>query len=92
MRQAPEHRFGAAGLDHASAVHHHQPAHRARHHAQVVADQQQPHALFVDQFGDQVQHFALHRHVQRRGRLVGDQQIGPAGQRDGDDHALALAA
>ena len=35
---------------------------------------------------------ALDGHVQRRGRLVGDQQVGPAGQRHGDHDALALAA
>ena len=34
----------------------------------------------------------LHRHVERRGRLVGDQQFGIAGQRHGDHGALAHAA
>ena len=61
-------------------------------HAQVVRDQQQRHAALGDQVGDQVEDLALDRHVQRRRRLVGDQQVGPAGQRHGDRHALALAA
>ncbi len=30
--------------------------------------------------------------VQRRGRFIGDQQLGAAGQGDGDHHALAHAA
>ena len=79
-------------LDHRAAVHHQHALHGLGHHAQVVADQQQAHAVFGHQFGDQVEHLALDGHVQRGGRLVGDQQVGPAGQRDGDDHALALAA
>jgi len=57
-----------------------------------VADQQQGHAVLGDELADQVQHLALDGHVQRGGGLVGHQQVGAAGQRDGDDHALALAA
>ena len=34
----------------------------------------------------------LHGDVERRGRLVGDQQIGLVGERHGDHDALALAA
>ena len=40
----------------------------------------------------QLQDLRLHRDVERRGRLVGDQQIGLVGERHGDHHALALAA
>jgi hypothetical protein len=40
----------------------------------------------------QFEDLALDGHVQRRGRLVGDQQLGLAGQRHGDHHALLLAA
>ena len=40
----------------------------------------------------QLQHLRLDGHVQRRGRLVGDQQAGMAGERDGDHHALLHAA
>jgi hypothetical protein len=83
---------GGAAFDHRAAVHHQHALHGVGHHAQVVADQQQAHAVLAHQFGDQVQHLALDGHVQRGGGLVGDQQVGPAGQRDGDHHALALAA
>ncbi len=41
---------------------------------------------------DQVEHLLLDGHVQGRGGLVGDQQVGPAGQRHRDADALALAA
>ena len=43
-------------------------------------------------FAQQVEDLRLHGHVQRRGRLVGDQHGRIAGQRDGDHHALAHAA
>ena len=44
------------------------------------------------QLVDQLEDLALDGHVQRRGRLVGDQQLGLAGQRHRDHHALLLAA
>mgnify|MGYP003694400329 CR=1 FL=1 len=40
----------------------------------------------------QVEDLRLDRDVERRGRLVGDQELGPAGERHGDHHALAHAA
>ena len=46
-------------------------------------------ALHVAQ---QVEDLRLHRHVQRRRRLVGNDERRPAGQRDGDHHALPHAA
>ena len=42
--------------------------------------------------GQQVQDLCLHHHVQRRGRLVGQQDPGLAGQRHGDRRALPHAA
>ena len=40
----------------------------------------------------EVEHLRLHAHVQRRGRLVADQELGLGRQRAGDRNALALAA
>ena len=60
--------------------------------AEVVADELHRHADLVLQFGHQVEDLRLDRHVERRGRFVGDQQRGAAGQRHGDHHALAHAA
>ncbi len=44
------------------------------------------------EFAHQVDDLGLHGDVERGGRLVGDQQIRPAGERNGDHHALAHAA
>ena len=41
---------------------------------------------------EQLQDLRLHRDVERGGRLVGDQHLGPEGDRHGDQRALAHAA
>ncbi len=46
----------------------------------------------VAETGDEIQYFGLDRHVQRRGRLVGDDDLRPGGKRPGDGDALALTA
>ena len=50
------------------------------------------HVVRALQLADQLQDLRLHRHVERGGRLVGDQELRIVGDRDGDHHALALAA
>jgi hypothetical protein len=77
-------------LNHSAAVHHHHTVHLVLHQTQVVADQEQAHAVFAHQLLDERQHFFLHRDIQRGGGFVGNQQVGVAGQRDRDHHALAL--
>ncbi len=42
--------------------------------------------------GEQAEHLGLHGDVERRGRLIGDDQPGPAGHRHGDHRPLAHAA
>ncbi len=44
------------------------------------------------QVAQQVEHLGLHRDVEGGGRLVGDEQVGVAGDRAGDQHALGHAA
>ena len=44
------------------------------------------------QVAQQLEHLALHGHVERGRRLVGDQHVGLEGQRHGDHDALAHAA
>ena len=61
-------------------------------HREVVRDQQQAHAVLVDEVAQQFQDLLLQHDVERRGRLVGDQQLRLQRAGDGDDDALALAA
>ena len=48
--------------------------------------------MLLLQRGDQVEDLLLDRHVERGRRLVGDQQLGLAGDRHRDHHPLLLAA
>ena len=44
------------------------------------------------QVGEEFEDLRLHRHVEGRRRLVGDQHVRIVGERHGDHHPLALAA
>ena len=99
-RAAPEYRGAAARrtrldravLDDLAVLHHADPLRDLAHDAEVVGDEQKRHAeprLDVFQQRDDLR---LHGDVERRGRLVGNQQIGLVGERHGDHDALALAA
>ncbi len=61
-------------------------------HGQVVADEQAGERPFPLQLLEQVEHRRLHRHVERAGGLVGDQQVGAQRQRPCQVRALPLAA
>ena len=56
-----------------------------------MGDQQDGSAHLRGERGHLVQHDPLHGHVECRGRLVGEEHLGPAGQRDGDEDALPHA-
>ena len=62
------------------------------HHGQVVADEQAGERPFPLQLLEQVEHRSLHRHVERAGGLVGDQQVGAQRERSGKAGALPLPA
>ena len=89
----PAEEFLAAGhFDQFAGVH---DADAVRHFgddAEIVGDQQHAHAALALQLRQQVENLRLDGDVERRRRLVGDQQVGLAGQRDGDHHALLHAA
>ena len=62
------------------------------HDTEIVGDEQDGRADLVVQALQDFQHLALHGNVEGRRRLVGDDELGPAGDRHGDHDALALAA
>ena len=62
------------------------------HHAEIVRDEQHRQAEPVLQVEQQVDDLRLHRDVERRDRLVGDDQRRIERQRARDADALALAA
>ena len=75
-----------------SEVHHRDPLGQELHRGQVVGDEQAGEAELGLQPADQVEHRGLHRDVQRRGRLVGDQQRRSGRQRPGQADPLPLPA
>ena len=87
-----QHLLRRAALDHPTELHHRHLVGDLSHHAEVMGDEQQCHALAVLQLAHQRQDLRLGGDVQRGGRLVGDQQRGFQHQGRGDHHPLALAA
>ena len=83
---------GRGPLDQPAAVHHQHPVGEAGDDAQVVGDEQDGQVAGLPQFVEQVEHLGLDGHVESGGRLVRDQQVGVAGQSDGDHHPLAHPA
>ena len=77
---------------HAAEPHHRDAVADLLDDGEVVGDQEHRHVVGALQLADQLQDLGLHGDVERGGRLVGDQQLGIVGDRDGDHHALALAA
>ena len=62
------------------------------HHRQVMRHHHIGERMFLPQVGQQIKDLGLHGHIQRRGRLVQQQQARLGGQRPGNGDALALSA
>ena len=80
------------GLDHAARRRRSRSGRRSRTYAEVVRDQDDRELVLAPQAVEQPQDPRLHRHVERRRRLVRDQQPRPAGERDRDRDPLAHPA
>ncbi len=61
-------------------------------HAKVMRHEQHRQPKLLLQVLNEVDHLRLHRHIKRRDRLVGDDEVGADGEGAGDADALALAA
>ncbi len=83
---------GRAPLDDLPASHDAYPVGHLPHDAEIVGDQQHGHVELGLELEQKVEDLRLNGHVERRGRLVGDQEIGLVGKRHGDHHPLPLPA
>ncbi len=83
---------GLAGLHRLALVHDDGAVGDLGDDTHVVGDEEDGHVLLLLQHLDELEDLRLDRHVEGGRRLVGDQQLGPAGQRHGDHDALAHAA
>ena len=79
-------------LDDLARVHHRRAVADLRHHRQVVRDQDHRQAQIAGQAHQEIQDLGLHHHVERGRRLVGEQDLRLARQRERDRRALAHAA
>ena len=79
-------------LDNLAGIHDTDAMRHLRHDAQVVRNQQHTHAALGLKTAQQVEDLRLNSDVERRRRLVGNQQFRVSRQRDGDHHALFHAA
>ena len=79
-------------LDDLAGVHDRHPVAHLGDDAEVVGDEDDRGAGLVAQVAHQVEDLGLDRHVERGRRLVGDEQLGLAGERHRDHHPLRHAA
>ena len=84
-------RLGRA-LHDLAAVHHGDCVAGLGDDAEVVGHEDDGEPARVPQLQQQPQDLRLHRHIQCRRRLVGDQNAGPASERRGDHRPLAHSA
>ena len=83
---------GTAVLGRPAGVHHHDVVGQLGDHPEVVGDDHDGGVELLLQVADQVEDLRLDGDVESRGRLVGDQQGGVAGQRHRDHRSLAHPA
>ena len=81
-----------AVLDRAAGVHHQHVVGHLGDHPEVVGDDDDRGVELALQVLEQVEDLRLHGHVERGGRLVGDQQARVVDQAHRDHRALAHAA
>ena len=86
-----DHLAGAV-FDDPPGVHHRDLVRLLCDDAEIVTDENQCHARFLLETCQQLEDLGLHGDVERRGRLVGDQEIGPERECHRDHDSLAHPA
>ena len=84
--------LGRRQLDELPEVHHRDPVAHVADDAEIVGDEEIRQLELVLELLEQVDHLRLDRDVERRHRLVGDDQLRPQRERARDADPLALAA
>ena len=83
---------GRTGLDDATSLHDGNPVRHVAYDAKVVGNEQIRHAGFGLQIAQQIQNLRLYGHIQRRCRLIADQDIRIDGQGARNRNPLTLTA
>lgn len=90
MSRPSEQLRGRTAFHDPTEVHHLGALAQVPHHTEVVRDEDQRQAEAVTQVRHQLEHRRLHRDIERRDRLVGDEHRRLERQRAGDPDTLAL--
>src|SRR6516225_3035368 len=85
-----EHLLDWALLDNLAAIHDTDPVRDAAHDAEIMGDEQEAHAKPAPDLREQCEDLRLNGDVQRRGRLVRDEEIRLVGERHRNHDALPL--
>src|SRR5579872_5921105 len=83
---------GFRDLDDAAEIHDTDAACHVADDREIVADEEIGEAELVLQIAHQIENLRLHGYVERRGRLIADDELGLGSERAGDCNALALSA
>ena len=84
--------FGLTFFNHTALPHHGHAVGHLGHHVEVVGDEKQCQSALVAQTAQQFQNARLHRDIEGRRWLIGNEQGRVTGEREGNHHALFLSA
>ncbi len=87
-----EHVAGGAGLDDLAGVHDDDAIRHLGDQEEIMADQEQAHGRFALDGSEPIEDLGLDGDIERRGRLIGHEQLGLGCERHGNHHALLHAA
>ena len=87
-----QHRLDRPALHDHARIHDDDAVAMSGDHREIVADEQDRHLRFRPQSVDEGENARLHRDVERRGRLVGDDEARRTADRHGDHRPLPFAA
>ncbi len=87
-----QHLAGRRLLHFLAVAQHHDAVGHLRHHGQVMGDVDRGRVELLDDVAHGGQHLDLGGHIERGGRFVEDDEVGPAGHGHGRHGALQLAA
>ncbi len=92
MQRAPQDDLGRTGLRHLAGIEHDDAVADLRGQREVVQDEDATRVARANLLQDELHDLRLDGDVERTGGLVGEQQLGIAGKRDGDHDPLLHAA
>jgi hypothetical protein len=92
MRGTLKDRLGITAFNNASGLNYRDPRGKALHNREVMRNEQNSHAGLVLQSPEQLKNLLSEAHIQGRGGLIRNKELGLTGQSHGNKHTLSLPA